>query len=65
MIAYLEGMQAEVWGSRCLLVTRGGVGYELSLPSHTLSALPGRGQPLALYTSLVVREDAQEQPCAH
>ena len=60
MIAYLEGLQAEVWGSCCLLVTWGGVGYEVALPSHTLSALPGRGEPLALYTSLVVREDAQE-----
>lgn len=60
MIAYLEGLQAEVWGSCCLLVTKGGVGYEVALPSHTLSALPGRGEPLALYTSLVVREDAQE-----
>ena len=60
MIAYLEGVQAEVWGSNCLVVTRGGVGYEVALPAHTLSSLPGRGEPRALYTSLVVREDAQE-----
>ena len=35
-------------------------GYEVALPAHTLAALPDRGEPLALYTSLAVREDALE-----
>lgn len=60
MIAYLEGRLAETWGNACLIVTEGGVGYEVALPAHTLAALPGRGEQLALYTSLAVREDALE-----
>lgn len=60
MIAYLEGRLAETWGNACLIVTGSGVGYEVALPGHTLAALPGRGEPLALYTSLAVREDALE-----
>lgn len=60
MIAYLEGRLAETWGNACLIVTGSGVGYEVALPAHTLAALPGRGEPLALYTSLAVREDALE-----
>ena len=60
MIAYLEGRLAETWGNACLIVTEGGVGYEVALPAHTLAALPDRGEQLALYTSLAVREDALE-----
>ena len=60
MIAYLEGLLAETWGTSCIVVTRGGVGYELDLPAHTMASLPGRGESVALYTSLVVREDAQQ-----
>ena len=60
MIAYIEGRLAEVWGNACLVVTEGGVGYEVALPAHTLAALPGKGGSVALYTSLAVREDALE-----
>ena len=60
MIAYLEGRLAEIWGNACLIVTEGGVGYEVALPAHTLAALPGKGEHLTLYTSLAVREDALE-----
>ena len=60
MIAYLEVLLAETWGTSCIVVTRGGVGYELDLPAHTMASLPGRGESVALYTSLVVREDAQQ-----
>lgn len=60
MIAYLEGRLAEIWGNACLIVTEGGLGYEVALPAHTLAALPGRGEHLTLYTSLAVREDALE-----
>lgn len=60
MIAYIEGRLAEIWGNNCLLITTGGLGYEVALPSHTVSALPGKGEFLAFYTSLIVREDAQE-----
>lgn len=60
MIAYLEGRLAENWGNTCLLITESGVGYAVAVPAHTLSGLPGRGEHLALYTSLTVREDALE-----
>lgn len=60
MIAYLEGRLAETWGNTCLLITENGVGYAVALPAHTLSVLSGRGEHLALYTSLAVREDALE-----
>lgn len=60
MIAYLEGRVAEVWGNACLIVTEGGVGYEVALPTHTLADLPAKGGQVSLYTSLAVREDALE-----
>lgn len=60
MIAYLEGRLKEVWGNNCLIVTQGGVGYAVALPAHTLAALPEKGQTLCIYTSMAVREDAQE-----
>lgn len=60
MIAYIEGRVAETWGNSCLVVSSGGVGYELALPTHTLASLPPRGEQAAFYTSLMVREDALE-----
>lgn len=60
MIAYVEGHLAAVWGNSCLVVTQGGVGYEVALPGHTASSLPGKGEQVSLYTSLAVREDALE-----
>lgn len=60
MIAYIEGRLAETWGNACLIVTEGGMGYEVALPAHTLAALPARGGTVAVYTSLAVREDALE-----
>lgn len=60
MIAYLEGRLKEVWGNNCLLITQTGIGYAVALPAHTLAALPEIGKMVCLYTSLAVREDAQE-----
>ena len=60
MIAYLKGRLAEVWDNSCLVVTSGGVGYEVALPTHTLASLPAQGEEIAVYTSLAVREDALE-----
>ena len=60
MIAYVEGRLAQVWGNTALVVTQGGVGYAVGLPAHTLASLPGRGEAVAFYTSLAVREDAVE-----
>lgn len=60
MIAYLEGRLDEVWGNACLVITNAGIGYEVSLPAHSLSALPPAGSQVAFYAFLCVREDAQE-----
>ena len=60
MIAYIEGRLAEVMDDACLLVTSGGVGYEIAMPGHFLSRLPARGDLLFCYTATVVREDALE-----
>lgn len=60
MIAYLEGRLAEVSTTACVLVTAGGVGYEVYLPQQTLHQLPGRGEQVHFYICHIVREDAQE-----
>ncbi|MDR3357541.1 MAG: Holliday junction branch migration protein RuvA [Desulfovibrio sp.] len=60
MLAYIEGRLAELWDNSCIVVTRSGLGYELALPGPALHALPDRGKDVALYVSLVVREDALE-----
>ena len=41
-----------------ILVDCGGVGYELDVPMSTLYNLPNPGDQVALFTQLVVREDA-------
>jgi Holliday junction DNA helicase RuvA len=60
MIAYIEGRLAEVMDDACLLITGGGVGYEVAMPGHFLSRLPARGESVFCYTCTVVREDALE-----
>lgn len=60
MIAYIEGRLAHMWGTQCVVVTQGGVGYALALPGHSLSRLPEKGDQVAFHTSLIVREDALE-----
>ncbi|SNR66112.1 Holliday junction DNA helicase subunit RuvA [Humidesulfovibrio mexicanus] len=58
MIAYLEGRLLDLTAKGCVLVTPGGVGYEVSLPSSALVLLPQKGGEAHLYTHMVVREDA-------
>jgi Holliday junction DNA helicase RuvA len=58
MIAYLEGRLLEITGKGCVVVTPGGVGYELALPSTALVALPQKGGQVQLFTHMIVREDA-------
>ena len=41
-----------------VLVDVGGVAYELDVPMSTFYALPANGEPVTLFTHLVVREDA-------
>ena len=60
MLAYMEGRVLERTENSCVLVTAGGLGYEVFLPEHALSQLPAQGGAAAFYTSFIVREDAQE-----
>jgi Holliday junction DNA helicase RuvA len=60
MIAYLEGRLLEASEQACVLLTAGGVGYEVSVPRQVLNGLPEQGGQLSLYVSTIVREDALE-----
>ncbi len=60
MIAYLEGRLLEKAEASCLVLTAGGVGYEVALTRRQLAELPVKGEPLALYVATIVREDAIE-----
>ncbi len=60
MLAYLEGRVLERTENSCVLVTAGGIGYEIFLPEHALAQLPAQGGTASFYASFIVREDAQE-----
>ena len=60
MIAYIEGRLLEVTGKGCVVLTPGGVGYDISLPTTALVGLPPKGGEVMLFTHLIVREDAQD-----
>ena len=58
MIGRLRGIVIEKRPPQLLLEV-GGVAYELEAPLSTFFDLPGSDTPVALFTHLVVREDAQ------
>jgi len=58
MIGRLSGMLAAKNPPQILLDVHG-VGYEVDVPMSTFYNLPALGEPVALLTHLVVREDAQ------
>lgn len=60
MIGYIEGRLLEVTENSCMVLTSGGVGYELFIPGHSLGRLPERGEEVMFYTHTNVREDAIE-----
>ncbi len=57
MIGFLKGRLA-LKQPPAVVVDVNGVGYELEAPMSTFYGLPAVGEPVALYTHLVVREDA-------
>lgn len=59
MIGRIEGHLVEI-SDNVILVSCGGVGYEVEVTHNVLAALPGRDKPVRLYTHFVVREDAQQ-----
>jgi Holliday junction DNA helicase RuvA len=57
MIGFLKGRLA-LKQPPTLMVDVNGVGYEMEAPMSTFYGLPAAGEPVALFTHLVVREDA-------
>ena len=57
MIAFLEGEVVEKGGDRVVLSV-GGMGYEVLVPVSTLARLPPVGRAARVFTRLAVRDDA-------
>ncbi|MDP3430739.1 MAG: Holliday junction branch migration protein RuvA, partial [Desulfomicrobium sp.] len=58
MIAYLEGTALRRDEESCVLLTAGGVGYQLHQTTDGLASLPGVGDTARLFVHTLVREDA-------
>jgi Holliday junction DNA helicase RuvA len=58
MITSVSGTLAEREGEAVVIHTDGGIGYEVTVPLGVLERLPARGARCALFTALVIREDA-------
>ena len=56
MIGKIAG-RLEYRGADHVLIDVRGVGYIVHVSDRTLAAMPGRGEVVALYTELLVRED--------
>lgn len=57
MIAFLKGRLAAKTESS-VVIDVGGVGYAVGMSAHSLSGMPAVGEPVQVYTYLLVREDA-------
>jgi Holliday junction DNA helicase RuvA len=57
VIASVSGVLAERAGDTIVILTDGGVGYSVTVPSGVLERLPRPGARLSLYTELVVKDD--------
>jgi Holliday junction DNA helicase RuvA len=58
MITSVSGTLAEREGEAVVIHTDGGIGYEVTVPLGVFERLPARGARCALFTELVIREDA-------
>lgn len=58
MYAYLKGLLVHFTPSQATIEVHG-VGYNVFIPSNTMSQLPQIGEAIKLYTSFVVREFSQ------
>ena len=61
MIAYLRGTLLEKHPNQAILEV-GGVGYDITIPISTFSALPETGKQALLQIHTHVREDIQHFP---
>jgi Holliday junction DNA helicase RuvA len=57
MIAFVNGIIDAVEES-VAIIDVGGIGYNVAISGYTADRLPGKGEPVKLYTYLSVREDA-------
>jgi Holliday junction DNA helicase RuvA len=57
MITFLEGVLVERQPAR-IVVSCGGIGYDVAIPLSTFDRLPPEGQTCRVLTRLIVREDA-------
>ncbi len=60
MIAYIEGRYLEHTENSVIVLTQGGIAYEIYAPTHALASLKAKGDTVMFYTVHVVREDAAE-----
>jgi holliday junction DNA helicase RuvA len=57
MISQVSGRLATRDVERVEVTTGGGVTYEIAIPLGTFESLPARGEPVTLFTHLVIRDD--------
>ena len=57
MISQVSGRLATRDVERVEITTSGGVTYEVAIPLGTFESLPPRGEPVTLFTHLVIRDD--------
>ena len=57
MIAFLKGTMAGRFSDAAFIEVNG-VGFQIGMPATDISKLPDRGEPVAVFTYLAVREDA-------
>jgi Holliday junction DNA helicase RuvA len=58
MISLITGTLASKDIDRVVVMTSGGVGYEVEIPLGVFESLPRQGENVSLHTSLVVKEDS-------
>ncbi|MGL1863993.1 MAG: Holliday junction branch migration protein RuvA [Pseudodesulfovibrio sp.] len=58
MIAYLQGTLLSANEKGLVLLTSGGVGYEIAAPTSVIAKLPGKGGEVDLFVHTVVAEKA-------
>ena len=58
MIAYLHGTLLSKQEKSCVVLTPGGVGYELAISVKHAAMLPPLGEKIELHVQTIVREDA-------
>ncbi|MDO4322080.1 MAG: Holliday junction branch migration protein RuvA [Lachnospiraceae bacterium] len=59
MIAYLQGIVAEVTESRVILDVNN-IGFQIFISARDAQAMPGRGEEVRIFTYLNVKEDAMQ-----